>query len=99
MTKKIDQFLGHWIIGERILLWFNVSPSSLTIGIVLVDKLAESRLCGFALAFDRHAKSLAFNFNAYSSNCISEVSCLFVVLVVVVQVRDQFIQAMRNSDP
>ena len=40
-----------------------------------MDELAESRLCGFALAFDRLAKSLAFNFNAYSSNCISAVSC------------------------
>ena len=29
-----------------------------------MDELAESRLCGFALAFDRLAKSLAFNFNA-----------------------------------
>ena len=29
----------------------------------------------FALAFDRLAKSLACNLNAYSSNCISEVSC------------------------
>ena len=37
--------------------------------------MAESRLCGFALAFDRLAKSPAFNLNAYSSNCISEVSC------------------------
>ena len=45
------------------------------IGIVLVDELTESRFCGFALAFDLHAKSPAFKFNAYSSNCISEVSC------------------------
>ena len=44
-------------------------------GIVLVKEPADSRLCGFASAFDRHAKSLAFNFNAYSSNCTSEVSC------------------------
>ena len=40
-----------------------------------MDELAESRFCGFALAFDRLAKSPAFSFNAYSSNCISEVSC------------------------
>ena len=45
--------------------------------IVLVDELAESRLCGFALAFDRLAKSPACNLKAYSSNCISEVSCPF----------------------
>ena len=45
------------------------------IGIVLVEELADSRLCGFALALDRLAKSLAFNLYAYSSNCTSEVSC------------------------
>ena len=32
--------------------------------IVLVDELAEVRLCGFALAFDRPAKARAFDFNA-----------------------------------
>ena len=96
MTKKIDQFLRHWIIGGRIILWFNIGPSSFPKRYSFVDELAESRLCGFALAFDRLAKSLAFNFNAYSSNCISEVSCS---LLFVVQNCDQFIQAMRNSDP
>ena len=40
-----------------------------------MDELAESRSSGFALAFDRLEKSLAFNLNAYSSNCTSEVSC------------------------
>ena len=29
-----------------------------------MDEMAEVRLCGFALAFDRLAKSLAFNLNA-----------------------------------
>ena len=36
------------------------------IGMVLVDELAESRLFGFALAFDRLAKARAFDFNAKS---------------------------------
>ena len=44
-------------------------------GIVLVDELAEVRLRGFALAFDRLAKASTFVFNAKSSNCISEVPC------------------------
>ena len=44
-----------------------------------MDELAESRFCGFALTFDRHAKSPAFNFKAYSSNCISEVSSLLLL--------------------
>ena len=63
MTKKMDQFLRHWIIGERMFSWFNISPSPLTNRFsFLVDELAESRFCGFALAFDRLAKSPAFNF-------------------------------------
>ena len=40
-----------------------------------MDELAENRLRGFALAFDRLAKSPAFNLNACSSSCISEVFC------------------------
>ena len=43
--SEIEYFLGSTSV--RIL-----SP----ISIVLVDGLAESRLCGFAVAFDRHAK-------------------------------------------
>ena len=42
---------------------------------VLVDEPAGSRLCCFALAFVRHAKSFASNFKAYSLNWTSEVSC------------------------
>ena len=54
--------------------------------------LAEIRLCGFALAFDRLAKARAFVFNANSSNCIPGGFLLVVVLLLVVQVRDQRIQ-------
>ena len=28
MTKKSTQFFWHWIIGGRIILWFNIGPSS-----------------------------------------------------------------------
>ena len=38
------------------------------IGTVLGKEPAGSLLCGFALAFDRHAKSFASIFNAYSSS-------------------------------
>ena len=30
MTKKMNQLLRHWLIGERIFSWFNISPNSLT---------------------------------------------------------------------
>ena len=48
------------------------SPGSISvqilfpIGTVLEEEPAGSLLCGFASDFDRLAKSLAFNFNAYS---------------------------------
>ena len=32
MTKKIDQFLRHWIVNGRIILWFNIGPSSFSDG-------------------------------------------------------------------
>ena len=62
---------------------------------VLVDELAESsRFCGFALAFDRLAKSPAFNFNSYSPNCISEVSCSLLFKFVT-----NLFKPWKNSDP
>ena len=64
------------------------------IGIVLGDKLASSRLCGFALAFDRHAKSLASNFQ----RIFFELN-FWGFLLTAVQIRDQFVRAMRDSDP
>ena len=64
------------------------------IGIVLGKEPASSLLCGFALAFDRHAKSFTSNFNAYSSSCISEVSCSMLFKFIT-----NFFCSMRNSDP
>ena len=69
-------------------------------GTVFVDELAEVRLRGFALAFDRLAKASAF----VLQRKIIELHfrgflLVVVVLLVVAQVRDQFVQAMRNSDP
>ena len=77
MTKKTNQFLRKIKIGEWIFFLVQISVQVLSPKgiVVFVVKLAEVRLCGFALTFDRLAKSPAFNFNTYSSNCISEVSC------------------------
>ena len=51
----------------------------LPMGTILGEEPASSLLCGFAFAFDRHTKSFAFNFNAYSSTWSSgmSVSLLF----------------------
>ena len=46
----------------------------LPIGTVLGEDPAGSLLCGFASAFDRHAKSFLSSFNAYSSSWPSGIS-------------------------
>ena len=75
MTKKMNQFLRYFIIGEWIFQWFNIGPSSFPNRKCSWRKTAGSLLRGFALAFDRHPKSFAFNFNAYSSSWSSGISC------------------------
>ena len=72
--EEDESIFRHFMIGDWIFSWFNIGPTSFP-QYVLVEEPAVSRLCGFALAFDRLAKSPAFNLNAYSSNCTSEVSC------------------------
>ena len=96
--KKMNQFLRHWIIGGRIISWFNIGPSSFS---------NWYSSCGWA----SRIVSLWFCFGLHSAckiTCIQFLRTFFelhswgfllvVVLVLVVQVRDQFAQAMRNSD-
>ena len=69
-------------------------------GFVLVDELVGVRLCGFALAFDRPCKSTCIRFQRKIVELhLRGFLLVIVVLLVVPQVRDQLIQAMRNSDP
>ena len=72
-----DELISSTLHNRRlnILLVQHQSKILSQIGIVLVEELADSRLCGFAWAFDRHAKSFASNFNAYSSSWTSGISC------------------------
>ena len=46
----------------------------LSMGTILGEEPAGFLLCGFAFAFDRHAKSFASSFNAYSSSWTSGIS-------------------------
>ena len=99
MTKKIDQFLRHWIIGGRIILWLSIGPSSFPY---------RYSFCGWA----GRNTSLWFCFSLWSarkSTCIRFQRIVFelhllgfqlaVVPLFVVQVCEQLIQAMRNSAP
>ena len=55
VTKKFHHFLRYFIVGEWILPWFNISPSSLPNRNCSWEEPAGSLLCGFVLATDRHA--------------------------------------------
>ena len=75
MTKKSTQLFWHWV-SDRRQFSGSISVQVLSpISTVLLNEQARVRLRGFASAFDRLAKSPALNFNAKTSNCISEVSC------------------------
>ena len=68
-------------------------------GTVFVDELAEVRLCGFASAIDRLAKASTFFFNEKIFEMhLRGFLLVVVVLLVVAQVCDHILQAMRNSD-
>ena len=99
MTKKSAQLLRHSIIDGRFFCG-SISVQVLSQWVqFLWMSWQEYVFVGFVLAFDRLAKASTFVFNAQSSNCISEVSCSLSSWSLVVQVRDQLVQAMRNSDP
>ena len=68
-------------------------------GTVFVDDVAEVRLRGFALAFDRLAKASTFVFNEKYFRLRLRDLLLVVVVLFVNQVCNQLIHSMRNSDP
>ena len=68
-------------------------------GKVLVDKLEGVRLCGVALAFDRLAQSKYIRLQRRIFELHLRGFLFDVVVLLVAQIRDQLIHAMRNSDP
>ena len=66
MTKKMNQFLRHIIIVEEYCPGSTSTQLLFSIGTVLGEEPAGSLLCGFAFAFDRHAKSFATSGISYS---------------------------------
>ena len=64
-----------------------------------MDELARVRLCGFALSFkSRKSKCIHFQRKIVELH-LGGFLLVVVVLLIIAQVRDQLIQAMRNSDP
>ena len=93
MTKK-NQLRRYFIIVERIFPWFNIRPRSF-----------PNRNCSWRTA--SKFSSLWFCFGLWSASKILRIQFqpiffelnFWVFLLVVVQIRDQFVEAMRNSDP
>ena len=79
MTKKIDQFLGHWVIGERTFLWFNISRTSLLNRYSSCGWAVRNTSLWFCLRLWSTRKSTCIRFQRIeSSNCNSEFSCSFL---------------------
>ena len=93
VTEKIRYFLRYLVFGERIFPWFNP--------ILFFQwkrfwwrRQASSLLCGFAFAFGKHAKSLAFSFTGYYSSWSSWNFCS-----IVVQISQTYLIHDETSDP
>ena len=65
-----------------------------SIGTVLGEEPVGPLLCGFALAFDRHAKSFASSSDANYSSWASGTSCSLLL-----QIHHKLVWSMTNSDP
>ena len=88
--RRLNDFLRYLVFGEREYFPGSMSIQFLlSMGTILGEEPAGSLLCGFAFAFDRHAKPFALSFDACSSSWFSwiSVSLLFKFIT------------MRNSDP
>ena len=99
MTKKSTQLFWHWIIDEGIILWFNIGPSSFPNGYSLCEWAGRSTSLWFCFSLwsTRKSKYIRLQRNIFELHLRGFL--LVVVVLLVDQVRDQLIQAMRNSDP
>ena len=99
MTKKSTQLFWHWVSDGRIIFWLNICQLSFPDGYSSCRWAGRSTSLWFCLSPWSARKSKYIRFNAKSSDCFSKNFLLVVVvLFVVASVRDQLIQAMRNSD-
>ena len=99
MTKKSTQSFWHWVSDRRISFWLNISPRSFT------DRYSSCRWAGrstsswscFSLWSARKSKYIRLQRKFFELHLRGFL--LVVVVLLVAHVRDQLIQAMRNSDP
>ena len=75
MTKKMNWFLRHFIIRDWIFSWFNIGPNSFPNRYGPSGRAGRISSLWFCFGLWSTRKTSAFVFNAYSSNCTSEVSC------------------------
>ena len=94
MTKNMNQFLWYFIIEDWIFSWFDIGPNSFP------NRYSS---CGRTGRFS----SLWFRFGLWSACKITRIQFQRTIfelhfwgfLLIVVQIRDQLVWAMRNSDP
>ena len=99
MTMKSTQLFWHWVSDGRSSSWLYISPRSFT------DIYSSCRWAGrstsswfcFGLWSARKSKYIRFQRKCFRLSLRGLL--LVVVVLLVAQVRDQLVQAMRNSDP
>ena len=92
--QKMNQFLQHFIIGDWMFSWFNIGPKSFS---------KRKSSCGWT----GRNSSLWFCSGLWSACKITRIQFeriffelhFWGFLLVVVQIRDQLVEAMRNSYP
>ena len=93
MTKKMNLFLRRCTIGKRLFSWFDISPSSLPYKYGSCRRAGRFSFLCFCFCLRSVCKITRIQFQ----RILFELHFLGF-LFVVVQVRDQLVQAMRNSD-
>ena len=99
MTKKTTQLFWHWVSDGRIILWFNIGPSSFSHGYSCCGWAGRNTSLWFCFSLWSARKSKYIRFQRTIFELHLRGFLLVVVVLLVAQVFDQLFQAMRNSDP
>ena len=98
MTKKSVQSFCYWVRLIGLSSWFNISPHRSTNKYSSCRWASRGRSSWFCFSLWSACKSKYIRFQRKCFRLRLRGLLLVVVVLLVDQVRDQFIQAMRNSD-
>ena len=94
MTKKMNQFLRYFIIGERIFPWFNIGPRSFPNRNGSWGRAGRFSFLWFCFGLWSVCKILRIQF----TRIFFELN-FWNFLFIVVQIHHKLVWSMRNSDP